>query len=46
MSDVVITAGPFTLTARFEAAAPLTSAGESSPLTLREVLSRHMERAS
>ena len=29
MSDVVITAGPFTLTARFEAAAPLTSAAHS-----------------
>ena len=38
MSDVVITAGPFTLTARFEAAAPLTSAAFRKILPLHEKL--------
>ena len=38
MSDVVITAGPFTLTARFEAAAPLTAAAFRKVLPLEEKL--------
>ena len=38
MSDVVITAGPFTLTARFEAAAPLTAAAFRKILPLEEKL--------
>jgi len=38
MSDIVIIAGPFTLTARFEAAAPLTAAAFTKILPLEEKL--------
>ena len=38
MSDIVIIAGPFTLTARFEAAAPLTAAAFRKVLPLEERL--------
>ena len=38
MSDIVIIAGPFTLTARFEAAAPLTAAAFQKILPLEEKL--------
>ena len=38
MSDVVITAGPFTMTARFEASAPLTCAAVRKILPLESQL--------
>ena len=38
MSDVVISAGPFTMTARFEAAAPLTCAAIRTILPLEKQL--------
>ena len=38
MSDVVIIAGPFTLTARFEAAAPITAGAFKKILPLEEKL--------